>query len=133
MPKTVGAPIALLNAPAVAAASAGTKGAPGAAGAWIDISAYDGGDVGLSVLNGATGPGVAGNILIQNSPDNGTTVYDYWGCSGDTANYSAATGAGLVNPTIKIDPGLKYIRVIGFGHTVNPVSYGATFTGVTRS
>lgn len=133
MPKTVGAAITLLNAPSVAAASAGTKGQPGAAGSWTDISAYDGGDVGLSILNGATGPSVAGNILIQQSPDNGATVFDYWGCGGDTANYSAATLAGLTTQTIKIDPGIKYIRVIGYGHTVNPVSYGAAFTGVTRS
>lgn len=135
MPKTVSAPITLLNAANVAAASAGTKGAPGAVGAgggWVDISQYDGGSVGLAIQNGGA-VGVAGSILIQHSPDNGGTVFDYWSFGGDLVAYNAATLAGLVTATIKIEPGVKFIRVIGYGHTTSPVSYTAAFTGVTRS
>lgn len=131
MAKTVSA-ITLLSAPAVAAASAGTKGAPGAAGAWTHIEQYEGGDVGLSVKNGGA-VGAAGNILIQTSPDNGTTVFDYWGFAGDLVAYNASTLAGHTSNTIKIDLGVKYIRVIGYGHTTNPVDYTAIFTGVVRS
>lgn len=136
MAKTVSNPITLLSANAVTAANAGTKGAPGAigaAGGWVLVETYEGGDIGLSITNGATGPGVEGNILIQTSPDNGATVYDYWGFGGGIANYVSSTGAGQTTQTIKVDPGVKYVRVIGWGHTVNPVSYGATFTGVVRN
>lgn len=132
MAKTVGTPITLLSAVSVAAASAGTKGSPGAAGPWTDVSAFDGGDVGLAIQNGGA-VGAAGNILIQTSPDNGATVFDYWGFAGDLAAYAASTLAGMTTNTIKIDPGVKYIRVIGYGHSNNPVSYTAVFTGVTRS
>jgi hypothetical protein len=133
MAKSIPAPITLLALAQVAAASAGTKGAPGANGSWFDISAYDGGEVALTILNGATGPSIAGSILLQQSPDNGTTAVDVQGFSGDTAAYTASTLVGLTTLSVRVSPGMKYIRVIGWGHTVQPVSYGAIFTGVVRS
>lgn len=122
--------VAILAATAGAAAT--TKGAPGAASAWVDIGAYDGGDMFLSVLNG-TAPAAAGVILIQASPDNGTTVYDYWACAGDLNTYNSGTLAGLVTNTIWVDPGVRYVRVIGYGNTTNPVTFAASFSGVTRA
>lgn len=132
MAKTVSAPITMLNSGSIAAASAGTKGAPGAAGAWNDISTYDGGDIHLVIQNGGA-LGTAGNILIQSSPDNGTTITDYQLMTGDLVAYNSSTLAGLTTATIKTDPGVKYARVVGYGHSTNPVSYTAVFTGVVRS
>lgn len=83
--------------------------------------------MGLSVTNGSSAPGVAGTLLVQWSPDNGTTVYDYWGMGGDTVASSSNS------QTVWIDPGIRYIRVIGYGNTTNAVTFGATFSGVTRA
>lgn len=120
-------PVPFLSAAAGAAGS--TKTAPGANSGWIDLGAptsYDGGDMGLSVTNG-TAPGAAGSILIQWSPDNGVTIYDYWAMAGDLVTGSTNTA------TIWIDPGLRYVRVIGYGNTTNPVTFAASFSGVTRA
>lgn len=118
---------------ATSGATASTKGSPGAASSWIDIGSYDGGDLFLSVLNGGTGPTTAGSFLIQASPDNGTTVYDYYGFTGDTNAFSSSTGAGLVTAAIWIDPGVRYLRVIGYGNAGASVTFAATFSGVTRA
>ncbi len=117
-------PVTLLNA--VSGAAGSTKVAPGATSGWIDLGAADGGDMGLSITNG-TAPGVAPTILIQWSPDNGTTVYDYWAMGGDV------TASSVNTATAWIDPGIRYVRVIGFGNTTNPCTFGATFSGVTRA
>lgn len=119
-------PVTFLAAVSGTATGPTTKTAPGANSGWIDIGTYDGGDMGLSVTNG-TAPGVAGSILIQWSPDNGTTIYDYWGIGGDLVTGSINT------TTIWVDPGVRYVRVIGYGNTTNPVTFGATFSGVTRA
>src|SRR5438067_1165215 len=78
-----------------------TKAAPNVASNWTDLGTYDGGDMGLSVVNSASAPTTAGSILIQWSPDNGTTIYDYGGMAGDTTASSTNTA------TVWIDPGLR--------------------------
>lgn len=118
-------PITFLNA--VSGAAGSSKTAPGASSGWIDTGAADGGDMGLSILNGASAPGVPPTLLIQWSPDNGTTVYDYQPYGGDTVASSTNT------TTVWIDPGLRYVRVIGYGNTTSAVTFGATFSGVTRA
>jgi hypothetical protein len=107
-----------------ATASAGTSGANSG---WKDFSAYDGGNIGLSITNGSSAPGVAPTILVQVSPDSGVTVYDYWAMGGDT------TASSVNTATIWLDPGFRYGRVIGFGNTTNDVKFGADFSGVTRA
>lgn len=124
-------PVAFLSA--VSGAAGSTKGSPGATSGWVDVNAYAGGDMLLSILNGASAPGAAGSLTIQASTDNGTTVADYYTLTGDTNAYSASTQAGLTTQTIKIDDGIRYLRVIGWGNTTNAVTYNATFSGVTRS
>lgn len=123
-------PVTVL-APTSGAASS-TKGAPGASSAWIDIGTYDGGDLFISIQN-AGSLGNAGTITVQASPDNGTTVFDYWSLGGDVLIYSSSTLAGLTTATIWVDPGIRYIRVIGYGNTTSACTYTATFSGVTRA
>lgn len=112
---------------AVSGVAASTKTSPGASSGWIDLGVYDGGDMGLSVSNGTTAPSTVGTILIQWSPDNGTTIYDYWSMGGDLVNSSVNTAS------IYIDPAVRYVRVIGYGNQTNAVTFGATYSGVTRA
>lgn len=117
---------------AVSSVAGSSKTTPGASSGWIDLGsgtagAYDGGDMGLSVTNGASAPGNPGTILIQWSPDNGTTIYDLWGMGGDTIASSVNSN------TIWLDPAMRYVRVIGYGNTTSAVTFGATFSGVTRA
>lgn len=119
-------PVAFLANVATTALSS-TKAAPNVSSGWIDLGAYDGGDMGLSVVNSGSAPTTAGSILIQWSPDNGTTIYDYQPMAGDT------TASSINTATIWIDPGLRYVRVIGYGNVGNNVTFGATFSGVTRA
>ena len=105
-----------------------SKSDPGVSSGWIDIRAYDGGNLGLSILNGASGPGSAPSLVIQWSPDGTSTkVYDLLMYGGDTA------GSSYNSATFWIDPGIPYIRVIGYGNTTNPVTFGADFSGVARA
>lgn len=118
-------PVSLLAA--VAGAAGSTKAAPGASSGWKDLGVYDGGNIGLSITNGASAPGAAPTILIQVSPDNGVTVYDYWAMGGDITASSVNTASPW------LDPGFRYVRVIGYGNTTNAVTFGADFSGVTRA
>ena len=116
----------------VSGAAGSSKASPGANSGWIDTgsnsaNAADGGDMGLSITNGSSAPGVAPTILLQWSPDNGATVYDYQAFGGDTIASSINT------TTVWVDPGMRYLRVIGYGNTTNAVTFGATFSGVTRA
>ncbi|MDQ2822737.1 MAG: hypothetical protein M3Y65_20560 [Pseudomonadota bacterium] len=108
-----------------AGAAASTKAAPGATGGWIDCRAFYGGELGYSITNGASAPGVAGTLLFQVSPDNGATVFDYQIAGGDTAASSVSTGS------IILDRGVMYVRAIGYGNTTNAVTYAANLQAVT--
>lgn len=118
----------------VAAASAGTKGAPGAIGAnggWVDLGVHIGGTMMLTVQNGGA-VATAGNIMIQQAVDiNGTRPVDVWGYAGDLLAYNAATGDGLQTKSIPVEGGVRFARVIGWGHSTNPVTYSADFDGMT--
>lgn len=102
-----------------------TKAAPGATGSWIDTRAYYGGELGYSITNGASAPGVAGALQFQVSPDNGVTVFDYQLVAGDTVASSVTTGA------ILLDRGVMYVRAIGYGNTTNAVTFAANLQAVT--
>lgn len=106
-------------------AAGSTKAAPGATGAWINTSTYYGGDVGISVTNGAAAPGAPLTALIQVSPDNGTTVFDYYQVAGDLVASSVNTYA------IQLDQGVMYMRVIGYGNTTNAVTVAANLQAIT--
>lgn len=115
----------------ITAASAGTKGAPGANSGWVDLGLHIGGTMTLTVQN-AGAVGTAGNILIQQAVDvSGTRPVDVWGYAGDLLAYNAATTDGLTTRSIDIPAGVRYARVIGWGHSTNSVTYSADFDGVT--
>lgn len=105
-------------------ATPGTKAAPSIWTAWQDMTGSYGGDVGLRIVNG-TAPGIAPTLVIQFSPDNGTTVYDYATVGGDV------TASSDNSSTIWIDQGLGYIRVIGYGNTTNAVTVTASLSKIT--
>ena len=110
---------------ATSAAAGTTKAAPGATGAWINVSAYYGGDLGYSITNSASAPGVACTVLFQTSPDNGTTVFDYYAVAGDAAISSVNTG------TVWLDQGVMYVRAIAYGNTTNAVTVAANLQAIT--
>lgn len=111
---------------ATAGAAGSTKSAPGATGGWIDCRTYYGGELGYSIVNGASAPGTAGTLLFQASPDNGVTVFDYQLIVGaDTVASSVTTGS------IILDRGVMYVRAIGYGNTTNGVTYAANLQAVT--
>lgn len=106
-------------------AAGSTKAAPGATGAWINVSTYYGGDIGYSITNGASAPGVPMTIMFQTSPDNGTTVYDYSPVAGDIVAASVNTN------TIWLDQGVMYLRAIAYGNTTNPVTAQVNLQAIT--
>ncbi len=117
------ASVALVASTSGAAGS--TKASPGVTGSWIDVRAYYGGDIGISITNGASAPGVAMTAMIQVSPDNGTTVFDYFPVAGDLVASSVNTY------TIALDQGIMYVRVIGYGNTTNAVTLAANLQAIT--
>lgn len=112
-------PIAVLASVSVPAG--GTKTSPQAAGVGpaIDLRNYAGGDLGYSLTNGASAPGAAPTLSIQDSPD-GTKWYDYQIVGGDTVASSFSSG------TISIDRKIMYVRVVVYGHTTNAVTAEAS-------
>lgn len=101
-----------------------TKASPGVNSGWIDLTGKDGVDLGYRIVNGSSAPGTAPTLVIQESPDNGTTVYDYAAVGGDTTASSDNSG------TIWIDRAVMYARVIAYGNTTNAVGIGADFSTV---
>lgn len=115
----------LFAAVACGGATPGTKASPSIASAWQDMTGSYGGDVGLRIVNGGSAPGVAPTLLIQYSPDNGTTIYDYAPMGGDV------TASSDNSSTVWIDQGIGYIRVIGYGNTTNAVTVTASLSKIT--
>lgn len=105
-------------------AAASTKASPGVNSGWVDIRTYDGADVGWRIVNGGSAPGVAPTLVVQQSPDNGTTVYDYAQVGGDTTASSDNSGS------IYVDRAVMYVRIIGYGNTTNAVGMGADISAV---
>lgn len=106
-------------------ATPGTKASPSISTAWQDMTGAYGGDAGLRVVNGSSAPGAAPTIVIQWSPDNGATIYDYATFGGDT------TASSDNSTAIWIDQGIPYIRVIGYGNTTNAVTVTASLSKIT--
>ena len=121
MAKTTAA-VSILAATSGAAGS--TRAAPGVTGGWVDVRAYYGGELGWGVKNGGSAPTVAGSLLIQTSPDNGTTVFDYHLVGGDTVANSDTTNSISLGKAM-------YIRVLGYGNATNAVTYSAILQAVT--
>lgn len=120
-------------APTANTAGAGTKGAPVVDSGWVDLGSADGGNLFVSIQN-AGALGAAGALQVQASAyANGASPADYQQIAGDTSAYVASTLAGLTTATFWIDPGVRAIRVFGYGNTTSNATFGAVFSGVTRA
>ena len=104
----------------------GTKAAPATVGAgqMIDNSSNGTSSLGWRIKNGASAPTVAGTMTIQQSPDGGTTWFDYFTISGSTVAGDDITG------TIQIERGIKALRALCYGNATNPVTFEAILSAV---
>lgn len=100
--------------------AAGLTKATAVFGSWVDVRAYGRQTVRYNVTNGASAPGVAPTLLVQTSPDNGTTIYDEYAVGGDTVVSSVNSGP------IPTDDTTMYVRVGVYGHTTNAITAEAT-------
>lgn len=123
----------VILAPTANTAGAGTKGAPVVDSGWVDLGSADGGNLFVSIQN-AGALGAAGILQVQASAYAiGTSGTDYQAIASDLNAYSSSTLAGLTTATFWIDPGVRALRVFGYGNTTNNTTFGAVFSGVTRA
>lgn len=94
-------------------------------GSWVDARTFYRSCVRWMLTNGASAPGVAPTLIVQTSPDNGTTIYDEYTVGGDTTASSVNSGP------IPIDDTTMYVRVGVYGHTTNAVTAQATLQEIT--
>lgn len=106
-------------------AAASTKASPGQTGLWIACTGYYGGDIGYSISNTGGAVATAGTITFQSSPDNGTTVFDYYTIAGTLNSADVVTG------TLWLDQGVMYVRAIAYGNTTNAVTCAANLQAIT--
>ena len=106
---------------AAVALTGGTKAAPpaGGTGAWIDVRTLNGGQIGISLVNGATAPGTQGQFTLQGTDANQTEIYEFYNAGGSLAN------AGEVSFTVELPPEFAYVRMLAYGNTTNAVTYKA--------
>lgn len=104
--------------------AAGLTKATAVFGSWVDARAFYRSCVRWKLTNG-TAPGVAPTLIVQTSPDNGTTIYDEYTVGGDTTASSVNSGP------IAIDDTTMYVRVGVYGHTTNAVTAEATLQEIT--
>lgn len=127
-------PLVIL-APTSNAAGVGTKGSPAASvdSGWIDLGSADGGNLFLSIQNAGAlaAPGI---LQVQASAyANGSSPADYQQLTGDLLAYNASTLAGLATIVYWVDPGIRSIRVFGYGNTTSAATFAAVFSGDTRT
>lgn len=112
--------VAILAPTVVPAASSGTKAAPGLVGAWVDVTAYNGGLLGGRIENTGGAVGVAGAMQWQWTPDKDATtpkVYDLWLFGGDL------TIGAKVTASVPLNKEAKAVRAVCYGNTTSAVTY----------
>jgi hypothetical protein len=84
-------------------------------GGWIDISAFNGGDIGWSITNSASAPSTALAFIVQFSSTNNLAkgAYDRWQGAGDVVASSVTSGL------VPIPATAKFVRGLGFGNQTN--------------
>lgn len=107
---------------AVSVPAGGTKAAPNAAGvgAWIDVTAFNGGVLGGRIRNTGGILTAAGQMVWQWTPETTGTpskIYDLWGFGGDMA------AAAEVSASIRLDKEIARVRVICYGNSISPVTF----------
>lgn len=87
-------------------------------GGWIDIGAYNGGDIGWSVTNGSSAPSTSLGFTLQFASASGVPkgAYDRWTGAGDTVASSVTSGI------IPIPSSAKFVRGLAYGNQTNASS-----------
>lgn len=122
--------MAIAKTPVTVLASAsipagGTKAAPSVTINTIDCRTYYGGLLTLSVVNGASAPGVAIQLQVQVSGD-GTNWRDFGApMSGDT------TASSSYSWSFELPRSAMYVRVVPYANTTNAVTAAAELQAVT--
>ena len=123
------ASVVLLDA-TVVAASSGTKGAPGQVSTVYDNTGNYNSPLGITIQNGATGPGTPVTVVVQVGDTNTGPWTDFETLAGDSVNYSAATLAGVTSKTVDL-PKVRFVKVIAYGNTTNNVDVKVRLHAVT--
>ena len=125
------AQVVLLDA-TVAAASSGTKGAPGAVtpNGYYDNAGNYNSPLGIIITNGAAAPGTPLTVMVQVSDTSAGPWTDYFSIAGDTAAYNAATLAGVTSQTIVLEK-VRFVRAIAYGNTSQSVDVKVRLHAVT--
>ena len=92
------------------------------AGAWINVTNYNGGLLGGRIKNRSAAPGVQGQMTWQWSADSDPTaaaakIYDLWSFGGDTTANSDTTAS------VPLPKEARFVRAICYGHTTNLVAF----------
>lgn len=118
--------LTILAATSVNAVANSNKAAPAHTGAWVDIRPYNGGQIGWSVKNGASAPGVQGQFTLQVSDANdGTNITDLWSGGGNTTPSTSTTASSEETGLVDLPNTASYARMICYGHTTNAVTFKA--------
>jgi hypothetical protein len=128
MPRT-SASVVLLDA-TVAAATSGSKGAPGQVSAVYDNTGNYNSPLGIYIQNGATAPGTPVTVLVQVSDTNAGPWTDYDILTGDSVAYNATTLAGVQSKTITLEK-VRFLKVLAYGNTTNDVGVKIRLHAVT--
>ena len=107
---------------AVSVPASGTKALPatGGTGAWVDVSAFNGGLLGGRIRNTGGTLTAPGQMVWQWTPEptgTPTKVYDLWGFGGELA-----AGAD-VSTSIRLDKEIGRVRAICYGNVTNAVTF----------
>lgn len=107
---------------AVSVPAGGTKASPNSLGigAWIDVTAFNGGLLGGRIRNTGGTVTAAGQMVWQWTPEASgtpTKIYDLWGFGGDLPNGSD------VSTSIRLDKEVIRVRVICYGNTSSAVTF----------
>lgn len=100
----------------------GTKASPaaGGTGAWLDVSAFNGGVLGGRIRNTGGTLTAPGQMVWQWTPEptgTPTKVYDLWGFGGGMAS------ADEVSASIRLDKEIGRVRVICYGNVTGAVTF----------
>lgn len=117
--------MALTKATVAFQASATNTAGSTATGSWIDLTGAYECLLSALITNGATGPTVACSVIVDVSPDNGTTVYEFARATAGTAN------SGTFYFNFNLPAGVMYARTRFTGNTGQSVTVQADGEKVT--
>src|SRR4051812_19948449 len=103
-----------------------TAGAGDTTSSAVDLTASYGASVSFKITNGATGPTIPAQVLIQTSPDNS----NYYSFAGP---FVSATGNSVVTSwgDIELPLGTQYLKLVAGSNTAQNVTVQADVSKVT--